>query len=294
MNKVLAVLLNWVGYLEKKSNKDLDHKTANAGNKNYTCFARDYKEYTGANFQGQAWCAMFISVCFVAAYGLEIAKKLLCGQLYAYCPYGMKAFKDKGQLHTKPKAGDIVFFLTNGVAKHTGFVYKVAGNYIYTIEGNTSGASGVIPNGGGVCKKYYAVNSNMRFGRPDYSLVSAKNAQATTNAQKADTAPKTDTGKLTKADFIKAIQEAVNVSVDGIVGSKTRAALPLLKKGSKGEVVKRVQTALMDIYGLSLPKYGADGDMGSETVQAVKAFQSNNNLTADGIIGAKTWKKLLE
>lgn len=189
MNKVLAVLLNWVGYLEKKSNKDLDHKTDNAGNKNYTCFARDYKEYTGANFQGQAWCAMFISCCFVAAYGLEMAKKLLCGQLYAYCPYGMKAFKDKGQLHTKPKAGDIVFFLTNGVAKHTGFVYKVAGNYIYTIEGNTSGASGVIPNGGGVCKKYYAVNSNMRFGRPDYNLVEKQS----TNSQKADTATKQDT-----------------------------------------------------------------------------------------------------
>lgn len=169
--KVYKKLLEYDGYLEKKSNANLEHKTKNAGNKNYTIFAKLYKDYTGENYQAQAWCAMFISVCFVLAYGLAEAKRLLCGSLFAYCPYGMNAFKNKGRLHTKPKKYDVVFFLKNGLAYHTGFVYKVSGNTIYTIEGNTSGASGVIPNGGGVCKKSYTVNSNMRFGRPDYKEI---------------------------------------------------------------------------------------------------------------------------
>lgn len=45
-----------------------------------------------------------------------------------------------------------------------------------------------------------------------------------------------------------------------------------LKKGCEGEDVKRVQKALMAL-GYSLPKYGADGDFGSETQKAVKAWQ---------------------
>ena len=65
-----------------------------------------------------------------------------------------------------------------------------------------------------------------------------------------------------------------------------------LKKGAKGPVVKYAQQLLMD-HGFSLPKYGADGDFGSETANAVKAFQQANGLTADGIIGKKTWEKLL-
>jgi len=44
-----------------------------------------------------------------------------------------------------------------------------------------------------------------------------------------------------------------------------------LKKGSKGEMVRQMQQALIEKYGSSiLPKYGADGDFGSETVAALK------------------------
>jgi hypothetical protein len=43
-----------------------------------------------------------------------------------------------------------------------------------------------------------------------------------------------------------------------------------LKKGSKGETVKKLQDALITKYGKqTLPKYGADGDFGSETVSAL-------------------------
>lgn len=53
-------------------------------------------------------------------------------------------------------------------------------------------------------------------------------------------------------------------------GSSGGSDFPL-KKGSKGELVRQMQQALIDKYGSSiLPKYGADGDFGSETLNALK------------------------
>lgn len=53
-------------------------------------------------------------------------------------------------------------------------------------------------------------------------------------------------------------------------GSSRNDDFPL-KKGSKGEMVRQMQQALISKYGSSiLPKYGADGDFGSETLNALK------------------------
>lgn len=154
-----------VGYLEKKSNSQLDNKTANAGYNNYTKYWRDvYPQY-----QAQAWCAAFVSWCMMETFGLDVAKKLLKHWPYVYCP-------TLGNLFTKyanPQRGDIVIFYRNGTFAHTGIVTKVEGDKFYTIEGNTSAGSTVVPNGGGVfAKSYY--NSNLpgtKFCRPDYSIV---------------------------------------------------------------------------------------------------------------------------
>ena len=66
---------------------------------------------------------------------------------------------------------------------------------------------------------------------------------------------------------------------------------PTLKKGNKGEYVAVLQQKLI-LSGYSLPHYGIDGDFGSETENAVKAFQRDHGLTADGIVGKKTWEAL--
>lgn len=60
-----------------------------------------------------------------------------------------------------------------------------------------------------------------------------------------------------------------------------------LKRGMKGDDVRRLQQRLIEL-GYALPKYGADGEYGSETVTAVKAFQLDRGLEADGIAGEKT------
>ncbi|MFR1059473.1 MAG: hypothetical protein ACLSEY_02965 [Enterocloster sp.] len=52
--KLIDQAAHWDGYLEKKSNAQLDDFTANAGSGNFTCFARDYKTHTGPEPAGPA------------------------------------------------------------------------------------------------------------------------------------------------------------------------------------------------------------------------------------------------
>jgi hypothetical protein len=68
--------------------------------------------------------------------------------------------------------------------------------------------------------------------------------------------------------------------------------LPTIKQGSKGNTVKSLQILLIG-YGYSCGKCGADGDFGSGTFAAAKNYQKAKGLTADGIVGPTTWKKLL-
>ena len=64
---------------------------------------------------------------------------------------------------------------------------------------------------------------------------------------------------------------------------KNKKTMEVIKKGSKGEAVKKLQKSL----GVA-----ADGVFGANTEVAVKKFQSKAGLTPDGIVGAKTWTAL--
>ena len=61
----------------------------------------------------------------------------------------------------------------------------------------------------------------------------------------------------------------------------------VLQKGDEGIQVKNMQL-MLKAKGYSLPKYGADGDYGNETVSTVKKFQRDQKIAVDGIAGAKT------
>ena len=69
--------------------------------------------------------------------------------------------------------------------------------------------------------------------------------------------------------------------------------LPTLRKGSKGEPVRALQ-ALLILRGQKLTAYGTDGDFGSETEIALRAYQKLKGLTVDGICGSDDWKTLIE
>ena len=68
--------------------------------------------------------------------------------------------------------------------------------------------------------------------------------------------------------------------------------LPRLEKGSEGPSVKRMQALLLD-HGEKLPKYGADGEFGNETGDALESFQSKHNLKKDRKCGLETWAALI-
>ena len=68
--------------------------------------------------------------------------------------------------------------------------------------------------------------------------------------------------------------------------------LPLLKTGSERDSVKALQILLID-YGYSCGSCGADSSFGPATQKAVIAYQKANGLEADGVVGPKTWSKLL-
>ena len=182
VNKLIEIALAEVGYLEKRSAASLDSKTDNAGSKNYTKYARDMcKCHAGIYVNGYAWCDTFVDWCMVQAFGVDKALELIHGWS-AYTPTSASYYILHKEWHTRPQKGDQIFFKdTKGNICHTGLVYDVDANYVYTVEGNTSTASGVVDNGGSVAKKKYALSYNRiaGYGRPNYSLVETKEEEKT-------------------------------------------------------------------------------------------------------------------
>ncbi len=68
----------------------------------------------------------------------------------------------------------------------------------------------------------------------------------------------------------------------------------VLRRGSTGTPVKELQYYLfvMAAYDSTIPTVSIDGIFGASTEQSVRAFQSRNSLTADGIVGRQTWESL--
>ena len=180
--RVIATARAEIGYIEKETNSQLDDKTANPGDSNWNKYARDLDAlgivYNGRK-NGYAWCDIFTDWCFIYTFGLEVGMALLCQAekgLGAGCTYSAQYYEAKGQFHkSNPKPGDQIFFTDDGgkTMYHTGLVVGVSNNRVYTIEGNTSSAAGVVPNGGCVRDKSYPLGASYigGYGRPDYSLV---------------------------------------------------------------------------------------------------------------------------
>ena len=261
IDALIATATAEVGYLEKKSNAKLDDKVANAGSKNYTKYWRDVKP----DFQGESWCACFVSWCFMVTFGQEAATKLLKHFPFVYCP----TLAAKTTAKT-PKRGSVMLFWRPAKNRygHTGIVYDVDSTYVYTIEGNTSTGSEVIENGGGVHKKKYRLSSldaKTKYFMPDYSIV--------VSASKAETEPNPN-----------------------LIGNCT-ISLKTFGLGASDPQIKRVQILLnADGYtGKNGKPLTIDGVLGENTAYSVATFQAAKKLSivTPGTIGAKTWAALL-
>lgn len=245
---IVAQARKELGYLEKKTNAKLNDKTANAGSNNWT----KYNKYFG--YSNVYWCANFFCWLFAVIFGKEAGKKVLCGSYSASCETLRQQFIKAKRYSDTPKVGDAIFFkgTRHAGANHIGLVIKVTSSRVYTIEGNTSGGSSVVDNGGGVAEKCYSrgYDKILGYGHPKYD---------------AETA--TETKKETTATV----------------------ASPTLKKGNSGAGVKLLQKNLNKVLSYGL---GTDGVFGDKTYNAVVKFQKKYGLSADGIYGEKTYKKM--
>lgn len=99
-------------------------------------------------------------------------------------------------------------------------------------------------------------------------------------------------GKKTE-DAVKAFQKLKGLEVDGIAGPITWLNIdeadqsePLLRNGSKGLPVRRLQNRLK-LAGFEIPE--VNGRFGPKTEAAVRTLQKQAGLDVDGIVGPKTW-----
>lgn len=171
VNKVIELAVSQIGYKETGTNIT-----------KYAKFFDDaYPNFYNFKKQGAEWCDIFVDWCFVQAYGMNDALKLLC-QPTKSCGAGVTFsydyFKKKKQVGSTPKVGAQIFFRANKDSKqpnHTGLVIAVekADKYykITTVEGNKSNQ---------VKKCTYTTDTKVfGFGYPDYSMKTEDEAPAT-------------------------------------------------------------------------------------------------------------------
>lgn len=259
--QLVAIAEAEIGYHEKASNSNLDSKTANSGNKNYTKYGRDLHEagYYNGNKNGYDWCDQFVDWCFYQLCGSkDKAEYLECqtGKYGAGCGFSMKYYKAAGRLDKTPKVGDQIFFKysnDDSTADHTGIVVRVTDKLVETIEGNS---------GSEVKRKVYQLNDKtiIGYGHPRY------------DAETATKAPAKEGAKTVKIE------------------------MPVLRKGSSGAAVKTLQRLLRQLEYVNADGktyITVDGKFGSNTEAAVKRWQAKHLNGVDGIVGIKTWNKLL-
>lgn len=202
-----------------------------------------------------AWCAHFVSN--VLRYvGIGDMYDLSCTMLQKK----MSQSSEWSEPDTDPKAGDILFFDWDRINEplpldHVGIITSYNPNTKVITYVNGNGSSSVY-----VTKQTISINNAsiaywMRF------IGDAEN----TEPEYATAPPKPAVTYCT-------------------------VKLEQLSLGCESPSVETLQNLLKDC-GYSLI---ADGNFGKETETAVLAFQKAHNLTADAIVGAKTWKALIE
>lgn len=155
------------------------------------------------------------------------------------------------------REGDIILYNFDRYpdADHVGYCLGFDGKRVECVEGNTSSTSA--DNGGAVMRVKRNASCVLGAYRPDYGQ-KEKDGGATLPSER-----------------------------EGI-----KLNLRELKKGDFGDDVTALQI-LLEGYGVSVGRCGADGDFGNDTDGAVRLLQTAVGLESDGIVGVKTWSKLL-
>lgn len=259
---ILDIARSWLGCNEY----DGSHKPIIDLYNSHTPLARSYKvQYT------DQWCDTCLSAMFIKADAVDLIGGTECG-----VEEHVKKFQAAGiwieDGTITPQVGDIIVYNwdtasqpNNGYSDHIGIVEMVGAKGIVTIEGNYHDAVSrrTIPVGYGYVRGY---------ARPKYGMV--------------------DEIVIEEPD-ITPIQDDTDTNTEE--GDKYMFETETVKNGSTGASVKLLQTLLKGLgyYGSNGKVLAIDGDAGTNTVYALKNYQSKAGLSSDGICGPLTWAKIL-
>ena len=174
---LIAVALSQLGYTEGNENGAFGGKEN--GNDNFTEYNYNMGSF-GSGYGGRdyPWCASFVSFCLLQS-GTHSQSKISdwCRKNegdanYIWrevsCQRWAKQLRTCGYFENSarfggdylPISGDLIYFTEDSkVESHIGIVLFTDGEYVYTVEGNTSAANVLESNGGGVYVKSYHLSS---------------------------------------------------------------------------------------------------------------------------------------
>ncbi len=280
-----------------------------------------YGEWYGMN--GVHWCAIFVSWVYNEA-GHPLGT-IDSPKGYHYCPSAYNFWKRNNRLTKDPQPGDIVLYdwEGDGLSNHTGiFVAWVKpGETFKAWEGNTSLTND--SDGGQVMLRTRFVKLVQAFVNPGVfegalqpitGILKRGDKGAGVAAIQKQLFDLKYEGVTVDGDFgatteklIKQFQQEHGLAVTGIVDAIVEGALQAelnkpkvadtklttgvyLKKGNSGVAVVALQKALN--RNGARPSLTEDGVFGTDTVVALKAYQTSKGITADGIAGPESFKAL--
>ena len=257
---VINVIRGWIGYSEGngKHRTIVDIYNAYGAIHGYP---RGYKvPYT------VAWCDVTVSAAFIKAGAVDLIGGIECG-----VEEHIQIFKRAGiwieDGTITPKPGYIICYNwdqygqpNNGYADHIGIVESVKGDTMTVIEGNYNDAvqRRSIRIGWGYIRG---------FAAPKYADNSINNS---TNSIKNST------------------NSINNSTIQATTYSFTPATV---QNGSVGKSVLLLQTLLRGLgyLGNDSRQLDLDGVAGGNTIGALRRYQADHALTADGVAGVQTW-----
>ena len=272
---------------------------------------------------GVAWCAIFVSWVYNEA-GHPLGT-IDSPKGYHYCPSAYNFWKRNNRITKDPQPGDIVLYdwEGDGLSNHTGiFVAWVKpGETFKAWEGNTSLTND--SDGGQVMMRTRSARLVQAFvntgifvdaiqpitgilKRGDKGAGVAAIQKQLFDLKYAGVTVDGDFGAATEKLIRQFQQEhglAITGQVDAIVEGALQAQLNkpkvadtklttgvYLKKGNSGAAVVALQKALN--RSGARPLLTEDGVFGTDTVVALKAYQTSKGITADGIAGPESFKAL--